>query len=115
MSEPNEIWVCGHTRKCRWQGTKDETALVIIRPGVSEYVCPKCGFNEFYIGKPRPAKKHAEDCQCANCESYRRELRNTMNEDAAASPSNDKADLPPTEVRQPRRSGAWLAGESTTL
>lgn len=53
-SQATEIWVCGHTRKCKWQGRYDELVGVPDRrmgPGVTRSVCPRCGNEEFYVRK----------------------------------------------------------------
>lgn len=54
VSKATEIWVCGHTRKCKWQGRYDELVGVPDRrmgPGVTRSVCPRCGNEEFYVRK----------------------------------------------------------------
>ena len=35
-------------KKCKWQGTEEETAKKQIEDGWVEDVCPKCFNNEFY-------------------------------------------------------------------
>lgn len=54
--KPIEIWICGHTVKCGWQGQNHE---LIYIPDSSKSLrcttgtCPKCGNNAFWI---RPLK-----------------------------------------------------------
>lgn len=35
-------------KKCKWQGTDDEKGRKRINEYQTDYVCPKCGNNEFY-------------------------------------------------------------------
>lgn len=47
MGETPSAYEC--TKKaCKWQGTDDEKSRKEIEKGCLEYVCPKCGNNEFY-------------------------------------------------------------------
>ena len=41
-------------RSCKWQGVDGDKKTVEKEPGYLEYVCPKCGNNEFY-GLLKPA------------------------------------------------------------
>lgn len=50
-----EVWVCGHTRKCRWKGTEKELVYVPSTDrlsnilGVTKATCPRCGGDSFYV------------------------------------------------------------------
>lgn len=64
-----EIWVCGHTRKCRWSGPESE--LKYIPDGDKALpsftaTCPNCGNSEFYIRDSRKGKKNRTIDQCCN-------------------------------------------------
>lgn len=51
MSEPfnkNEIYVCGHTRKCKWKGLLSEQKQRRDEIGYT-YICPRCGNDSFYV------------------------------------------------------------------
>lgn len=53
-----ELWVCGHTKKCGWKGKKEEilhvpipakSKLFVKGLNASQSSCPKCGNHEFYV------------------------------------------------------------------
>lgn len=55
MSKFNELWVCGHTRKCGWKGrfydlkSKPDPMSERVGIPVTKSVCPKCDGDSFYI------------------------------------------------------------------
>jgi hypothetical protein len=62
MPDSEEIWVCGHTRKCGWRGLESEldwsasVGMLQTRQGI----CPECGHDEFQIMR-QPLKEEPAD------------------------------------------------------
>jgi hypothetical protein len=57
----DELWVCGHTRKCGWSGAHSELVqipdkrMAHLAIKCTKGTCPKCGGDSFYVRKkPEP-------------------------------------------------------------
>lgn len=58
--EQDDIYICGHTRKCKWKGSRSQ---LVDRPEPNSpilcwtQVCPRCGNDAFYVRNADGSKK----------------------------------------------------------